>query len=200
MSNRIEYIKQYIKNTIKQSLIYNILYYILKFQLIFLIKIKNIIKKNIKIPYIKIPYINLFNKNKYTTPQGSLINGITACIIFLPIYIYTKSYLLLIIIINSILYHIIFPYSVIIRYIDICSNIIIGLIIICLLYYNFDLIIIFILSLITINYIYLSSSKLYLCDNLLSMLSHSILVQFLAGILIIKLYYNKINNKNLIFI
>ena len=197
MKNLIEYTKNKMKYIIRHSLIYNILYYILKFQLYFLIKFKNIILKFLNL--VNINYIEKKN-NSSKSPKGTLLNGITACLIFIPIYIYTKSYLLLIIIINSILYHIIFPNNIIIRYIDITSNIIIGLIIIFLLYYNCDIIIILILILITINYVYLSTSKIYFGDNILGMLSHSILVQFIAGILILKMYYNKINNQNLIFI
>lgn len=161
-----------------------LLYYIFKFQLFFIIKLTQFLKKytNIKI-----------FKNKTKSNCGNTLNGILLCIFYIPVFIYIKSSLFLLTIINSIIYHIIHQTKLEFKYIDIGTNII--SLIICFIisiYYkcHFSTFLIIIGS---INFIYFSKSKLYIKNKISGILAHSFLVQYIYGFAGIIMYLNNIN-------
>ena len=159
------------------------LYYIFKLQLFLLNKLTNILKN----------YTNIITfQTKHKINCGNTLNGILLCLLYIPTLFYTKSILLLLTIINSIVYHFFHKKRMDIRLIDIITNIInVFLAFIVSIYYK-CYISTFIICIGSINFIYFNKSKLYTENKLIGVLAHSFLVQYLVVIGIILLKFNGI--------
>lgn len=160
------------------------LYYIFKLQLLLLNKLTNILKK----------YTNIiiFQTN-HNVNCGNTLNGILLCLLYIPALFYTKSILLLLTTINSIIYHFFHKNRMDIRLIDIITNIVnVSLAFSVSIYYK-CYISIFIICIGSVNFIYFNKSKLYTENKLIGILAHSFLVQYLIVIGLILLKFNGIN-------